>query len=85
MSEQHLAAFNVQFDKEFGQDTLLSPRNLIAPKKFEVKMPDVVVHVAPDRRELVETRVLGGVPYLLIRADEGVEVNGVGIEIGEKK
>lgn len=85
VSEQHLAAFNVQFDKEFGQDTLLSPRNLIAPKKFEVKMPDVVVHVAPDRRELVETRVLGGVPYLLIRADEGVEVNGVGIEIGEKK
>ena len=85
VSEQHLAAFNVQFDKEFGQDTLLSPRNLIAPKKFEVKMPDVVVHVAPDRRELVATRVLGGVPYLLIRADEGVEVNGVGIEIGEKK
>ena len=85
VSEQHLAAFNVQFDKEFGQDTLLSPRNLIAPKKFEVKMPDVVVHVAPDRGELVETRVLGGVPYLLIRADEGVEVNGVGIEIGEKK
>lgn len=85
VSEQHLAAFNVQFDKEFGQDTLLSPRNLIAPKKFEVKMPDVVVHVAPDRRELVETRVLGGVPYLLIRADEGVEVNGVGIEVGEKK
>ena len=85
VSEQHLAAFNVQFDKEFGQDTLLSPRNLIAPKKFEVKMPDVVVHVAPDRRELVETRVLGGVPYLLIRADEGVEVNGVGIEIGERK
>ena len=80
-----MAAFNVQFDKEFGQDSVLSPRNLIAPKKFEVKMPDVVVNVAPDRRDLIETRMLGGVPYLLIRADEGVEVNGIGIEIGENK
>ena len=26
-------------------------------------------------------RVLGGVPYLLIRADEGVEVNGVSVNI----
>ncbi len=85
VSDEHVAAFNVQFDKEFGQDSVLSPRNLIAPKKFEVKMPDVVVNVAPDRRDLIETRVLGGVPYLLIRADEGVEVNGVGIEIGENK
>lgn len=81
VSEEHVAAFNVQFDKEFGQDTLLSPRNLVTPKKLELKLPDVVVHVAPDRRDLVETRVMGGVPYLLIRADDGVELNGINIEI----
>lgn len=81
VSEEHVAAFNVQFDKEFGQDTLLSPRNLVTPKKLELKLPDVVVHVAPDRRDLVETRVMGGVPYLLIRADDGVELNGISIEI----
>lgn len=81
VSEDHVAAFNVQFDKEFGQDTLLSPRNLVTPKKLELKLPDVVVHVAPDRRDLVETRVMGGVPYLLIRADDGVELNGISIEI----
>lgn len=81
VSEEHVAAFNLQFDKEFGQDTLLSPRNLVTPKKLELKLPDVVVHVAPDRRDLVETRVMGGVPYLLIRADDGVELNGISIEI----
>lgn len=81
ISEEHVAAFNVQFDKEFGQDILLSPRNLVTPKKLELKLPDVVVHVAPDRRDLVETRVMGGVPYLLIRADDGVELNGISIEI----
>lgn len=81
VSEEHIAAFHVQFDNEFGQDAQLSPRNLIAQKKFELKLPDVVVNVAPDRRDLVETRVMGGVPYLLIRADEGVTLNGVSIEI----
>ena len=29
------------------------------------------------------TRLLGGVPYLLIRADDGVEVNGVSIQMPE--
>ena len=27
------------------------------------------------------TRLLGGVPYLLIRADDGVEVNGIAVSI----
>ena len=34
-----------------------------------------------DKRDLVETRVLGGAKYILIRAEEGVEVNGVPVEI----
>jgi hypothetical protein len=46
--------------------------------------PDVVVRVAPDKGHLLETRILGGVKYLLIRADEAVEVNGVVINIKEE-
>ena len=83
VSEEHLAAFSVEYDREFGEDAQLSPRNIITPKKFEVKTPDVVIQVAPDRKDLLETRLLGGVPYLLIRADDGVEVNGVGIQMPE--
>lgn len=81
VSEEHMAAFNVRFEEEFGTDAMLSPRNLVSPKKLEVKLPEVSIHVNPERRDLLETRTLGGVPYLLIRADEGVEVNGVAIEI----
>ena len=44
----------------------------------------VVVRVAPDKGHLLETRILGGVKYLLIRADESVEVNGVVINIKEE-
>jgi hypothetical protein len=45
----------------------------------------VIIKVAPDRGDLIETRVLGGVEYILIRADESVEVNGVDITIGKKE
>jgi hypothetical protein len=38
-----------------------------------------VVKVAPDRSDLVTMREIGGVKYLLIKADEGVELNGVAV------
>ena len=58
---------------------------IIDNKKFEIKTPDVIIKVAPDRSDLIETRVIGGVKYVLICADEDVEVNGVNIHIAEEK
>ena len=46
-------------------------------------MDHSVVKVDPAKADLVETRVIGGVKYLLINAEENVEVNGVNIHIGE--
>ena len=85
MEEKHLAKFSVDFDSEFGYESQLAPGNLIDQKTYEVKTPDVVIKVAPDRTDLVETRIIGGVKYILIQADEDVEVNGVSIHIGEKE
>ena len=31
--------------------------------------------------DLVETRTLGGVKYIMVRAEDGVELNGVDIQI----
>jgi hypothetical protein len=45
----------------------------------------VVIKVAPDRTDLIETRIIGGVKYILIAADENVEVNGVNIHIQDKE
>lgn len=83
VSEEHLAAFNVEFDSAFGTDAALSPRNLVQPKQFEVRTPDVVIKVNPERRDLVETRLIGGQPCLVIRTEGGVEVNGVSIHLDE--
>ena len=81
LSEERVKAFDEQFDETFGQHADLSPKNLVDTNKFHVVTPDVKIQVAPDKRDLVETRVLGGVKYILIRAEEGVEVNGVPVEI----
>lgn len=79
LSEERIQAFDESFDENFGQHADLSPKNLVDTKKFHLVTPDVKIQVAPDKRDLVETRVLGGVKYILIRAEEGVEVNGVNI------
>ena len=81
--EEKAAAFEERFAEEFGKNADLSPKNIIDPKKLEVVTPDVSIKVAPDKGDLLQTRILGGVPYILIRADESVEVNGVPVCIGE--
>lgn len=63
-------------------DTELSPRNLV-DRKLQVKTPDVVIQVNPERSDLVQTRIINGAKYILIRAEGGVEVNGVDIHIKE--
>lgn len=81
ISEEHLAKFNVAFDTEFGTAQPVSPQNLIDSRKFEVKAPGVTIQVAPDCSQLVQTKVIEGVKYIMIRAEENVEVNGVAVEI----
>ena len=83
ISEQALAKFSVDYDEAFGFETQLHPKNVIDQKKFEIKTPDVTIKVNPERSDLIETRVIGGVKYILICADESVEVNGVSINIKE--
>ena len=83
VSQAHIQTFERQYDEAFGADAQLSPRNLVDPKKIEVKTADVTIKVSPDRGDLIETRILNGVKYILVRVEEGVEVNGVPVQITE--
>ena len=74
-------AFEQRFDEQYGQAASLNAVNVVSPKQFQLKTPNVVIRVSPDRSDLVETRVIDGHPYILIRAEEGVEVNGVNVNI----
>ena len=81
VSEEGVSQFEEKFDKGFGQNAALSPRNIVETNKFEVRTPDVVIKVNPARTDLVDTRVIDGVRYVLVRADGGVEVNGINVNI----
>lgn len=85
VSEEHLAKWSVDYDEIFGFEADLHPKNIIDTKRFEVKTPDVSIQVDPTRSDLIETRTIGGVKYIMICADENVEVNGVSIHIDEEK
>lgn len=85
VQDEKVERFGQKFAEEFGEGAKLSPRNIVEPGRFEVKMPDVVIRVSPERSDLIETRVIDGVRYLLICADEGVEVNGVNISLRGKE
>lgn len=79
VSETGVSKFSVQYDETFGFDAELHPKNIIDSKHFEIHTPDIEIKVDPARTDLVETRVIDGVKYILIHAEEAVEVNGVGI------
>ena len=68
-------------DESFGVGAELSPKNIVNTKKFELVTPDVTIKVNPERKDLVTTETIGGVQYILIRATEGVEVNGINIKL----
>ncbi|HIQ61813.1 MAG TPA: DUF4317 family protein [Candidatus Enterenecus faecium] len=50
---------------------------------LEVAAADVTVRLPAEQSDLVSTRVIDGVKYILIRAQDGVQVNGVDIAIEE--
>ncbi len=85
VAEEHISKFSVDYDEAFGFEAEVHPKNIIDNKHFEIKTPDVVIKVDPARSDLIETRIIGGVKYILICADENVEVNGVNINIKEKE
>ena len=56
--------------------------NVANTRQFEIKTPDVVVKVSPDRMDLVETKVINGRKCLVISLDNSVEVNGITVRMG---
>ena len=81
VSGEHAETFEARYAAEFGDGRELNPQNLVDLRRTEIRTPDVTIQVSPEREDLVQARVIDGIKYLLIRADEGVEVNGVQIQI----
>ena len=83
LSDGRIEDFQSRCRESFGEDAELRPANLIDSRRFEVATPEVKISVDPKFSYLVQTKVIDGRKYILIAADSGVEVNGVGINITE--
>ncbi|MCM1188298.1 MAG: DUF4317 domain-containing protein [bacterium] len=77
VSDKRLETFDQRYDETAGENTSLLASNVMNARSFEVKTPDVVVRVSPDRTDLIETRRIDGLECLVIRLDGGVTVNGI--------
>lgn len=85
VADRHVEAFAERYDEAFGADAALPPKNLVETRRLEVDTPDVAIRVAPEKSSLIETRVIDGHRCIVIRADEGVTVNGVPVRIADEQ
>ena len=77
MEDDKLQNFDEQYELAAGEKSSLVASNITNTRKFEIKTPDVVIHVAPDRAELVETRIIDGRKCLVIPMESEIELNGI--------
>lgn len=77
--EEQIEVFESRFDETVGERETLMAANISNQRKFEVRTPDVTIQVSPERTDLVETKIIDGVPCLVIEINDMVEVNGIQI------
>jgi hypothetical protein len=77
VDEEKVEAFEQKFDECFGENATVPVANIKSRKKLEVKTPEITVKADSGCGDMVEARIIDGVKYILIRADEGAVVNGV--------
>ena len=82
VEEEKLSSFEEKYEEAAGTDTCFVASNVANTRQFEIKTPDVVVKVSPDRMDLVETKVINGRKCLVISLDNSVEVNGIAVHMG---
>ncbi len=73
----HIAAFEKEYDEIITKDTPILATNVYNPRKFEVKTPDITINVNPERTDLIETKMVDGIPCLVIELNDSVSVNGI--------
>lgn len=54
--------------------------NVASMRSYEIRTPDVIIKVRPDKAQLIESKVIDGIPYLMIQATDQVEINGIAVK-----
>lgn len=77
VTEEKLEDFDKQYEATAGEQSTLLASNITNTRSFEIKTPDVIIKVNPERTDLVETMTINGRRCLVIGVDDHVEINGI--------
>lgn len=79
VDNEHLETFDRHFEAAVGETGEFMASNIAETRTFEVKTPDVVIKVKPERAELVNTKIIDGHKYLMIEVGSNIQVNGISL------
>ncbi|MDO5423522.1 MAG: DUF4317 domain-containing protein [Eubacteriales bacterium] len=77
--QEKLTDFDAQYEACAGTDAPLMVSNVTNTRKFEIKTPDIVITVNPERADLIETKMIEGRRCLVIPVDDHVQLNGISV------
>lgn len=77
IEDEKLQDFDRHFEETAGEQAAILANNVVNARAFEVKTPDIIIKINPDRTDLVQTREIDGRQCLVIEIDGSIEVNGI--------
>lgn len=81
VADERLEEFDELYDSVVSDDrTSFVASNVASTRSYEIRTPDVIIKVSPDKAQLIENRIIDGIPYLLIQATDQVQINGIAVK-----
>lgn len=81
VKNEKMELFDDIYDASVGEKTALFANNIHALKTIEVKSPDIVIKVNPERSDLIRTEMIDGKKCLVIEMNDSVELNGLDVTL----
>ncbi len=78
-SREIMDDFDEAFDEAVGPGKALTAENVRTSSTLEVKSPSMKISVKGDMTDMIRTRVIDGMEYLIIPVVDEIEVNGIRI------
>ena len=79
VSNEKLEIFDRCYDETAGETTSLLASNVMNTRIINLKTPDVVIKVNPERSDLIETKNIDGRECIVISLGGNIEVNGINV------
>ena len=71
-------------DEDSEAEPYVQATNIPGIKKIDIRTPDIVIKVNPERTDLIETQLIDGKECLVITVDDRVEINGMNVHTMSK-